>query len=405
VTRSPKTYDAAIIGGGLSGICAALTLGRMGVNTALLDRPINNTGYGMGGFARFSGAKFSLPPAGMGLLPILGSYEDLSRTITQVLKLLDLEHKTIQNSLDSNLPLLDKTLSDVVKVRNYDSIVLTPAEMATLTTSLSEQVHACCSVSEGECLGIVERKGRWEVAYRPISSSSSVSLAANVVFFAGGRTGSPLLLDAGCRETGGKGIDLGVRVEFTDREDLRCLRALGPDAKLLSGKCRTFCLNVPGKIHHYEYESISIPGGIVADSSHEAANVGILYRHPNKAMMLDSVLRNSKRFLTAGRSAHLTTEGFLGQSRELTSQILGTEVTNALCSFSLELQDLGFVDWSKPHYVHLPLLDWHWDTFSLPSTFRSTVDGLYVLGDSSGHARGLLQAAASGYIAAREFMQ
>ena len=183
MTYHPNEYDAAIIGGGLSGICAALTLGKMGVNTVLLDRPINNTGYGMGGFARFSGAKFSLPPAGMGLLPILGSYEDLSRTINQVLKLLRLEKKTTHNSSDLTLPFSDETLANGVTVRNYDSIVLTPSEMATLTNSLGEQVHACCTVFEGECLGLLERGGRWEITYQPLSSSSPASFGSERCIF------------------------------------------------------------------------------------------------------------------------------------------------------------------------------------------------------------------------------
>jgi hypothetical protein len=62
----------------------------------------------------------------------------------------------------------------------------------------------------------------------------------------------------------------------------------------------------------------------------------------------------------------------------------------------------NYVDFSKPHRWHIPLMDWHWPTFGRPSSCETNVPNLYVVGDVAGHARGILQAAVSGWLAAAE---
>lgn len=404
MTNSLDKYDVTIIGGGLSGLCAALALGKAGAKVALIDRPVDSTGSGMGGFARFSGAKFSLPPAGLGLLPLVGSCENLSAVINSVLDILDLQARIPENSRDFNANFSDRQIKNGVSTRNYDSIVLTPSEMENLIARLTEQVDATCLILEGECLKISGASQPWEIEYQLVRSSRLSSLSSTAVFFAGGRTSSRLMLDVGCKETGGKGLDLGVRIEFPRRQDLKALRDLGPDAKVLADNCRTFCLNVPGRIYHYAFDSIMIPGGVVAEPSHTAGNVGLLYRHPDKALVLQQIVNKAKNSHDSWRMPFPACSDCLGGAAPILDYLYGSTVVSALKSFSKILMELGLVSWTKPHYVHVPLLDWHWPTFCLPGTFRTGVTGIYVLGDSSGHARGLLQAAASGHIAAQEFL-
>ena len=397
-------YDVTIVGGGLSGLSAAHALGKASVKVALIDRPVDSTGSGMGGFARFSGAKFSLPPAGLGLLPLVGSCENLALIMNIVLERLGLQGRLPESSRDLKANLTDHQIGLGASARNYDSIVLTPSEMGSLIARLTEQVSAKCHILEGECLRISRGSPPWDIEYQPAGSTGLYSLSSSAVFFAGGRTSSSLITDVGCEETGGKGLDLGVRIEFPCRQNLQALRDLGPDAKVLVGCCRTFCLNVPGHIYHYAFDSIMIPGGVVAEPSHTAGNVGLLYRHPDKASVLDEVVSKAKACRENYATPFLASGDLLGDAAPVLDQIYGPTVVSALNSFSDVLQKLDLVCWATPHYVHLPLLDWHWPTFCLPGTFRTVVPGIYVLGDSSGHARGLLQAAASGYIAAQEFL-
>ena len=403
MTNNTEQYDALIIGGGLSGLCAALYLGRRGIKTSLIDYAIDRSIGGLGGFARFSGAKFSLPPAGMGLLPIVGSHERLLEKIEDVLVLLKLDGKLHQNSMDYDVDFRDKKIASDVRARRYRSIVLTPSEISDTICDLSSRVTTVCDVLHGECLQIINTSHGWRVEYTTPGDVERAFILSNTVFFAGGRTGSNLLSAAGCKETNGKGIDLGVRVEFPDKEDLNKLRDLGPDAKILSGACRTFCLNVPGEIFRYRYGSISIPGGIVAEESHGAGNVGLLYRHPDKTASLAHVLSKANSIGDFHETKYFSNESFFGAAEQPLAELYGKDITNTLFSFGMALNNVGLLDWHRPHYIHIPLLDWHWPTYSLPGTFQSTSAGLYVVGDCSGHARGLLQAAASGYIAAEEF--
>ena len=397
-------YDVTVIGGGLSGLCAALYLGSIGTKTVLIDSAIESTQRELGGFARFSGAKFSLPPAGMGLLPIVGCFDQLCEKIATVLEILQLPEKLQQESKDFDFGWSDEEIDPGVSIRRYNSFVLTPSEINDTVCRLSHRVRSVCEIINGECLRLCERGHIWEIEYTPFGKSEHDLVSSTAVFFAGGRMGSSLLVDAGCKETNGKGVDMGLRVEFPDKENLRELREFGPDAKVISDSCRTFCLNVPGKIYRYNFGPISIPGGVVAEAACKAGNVGLLYRHPNKTAILSTIVRKATTIMKTGKLKYLSCDGFLGGAEQPIADIYGLEVANALCLFGGVLEDLGLVDWSQPHYVHIPLLDWHWPTFSMPGTFRSTSAGLYVLGDASGHARGLLQAAASGYIAAEEYM-
>ena len=404
MNNTGEYFDTIIVGGGLSGLCAALHLGGAGVKTILLDSGMEKDDDALGGFARFSGAKFSLPPAGMGLLPIVGSQSQLSETTRKVLVILGLNRKTPITSDDTKVHYQDEEIIPGVTVRKYDSIVLTPSEIEETIDRLAERVRMVSKVKTGRCIRIAGVEEGWEVEYVSSGESAPHSLRSKSVFFSGGRMGSKLLVAAGCRETNGKGLDVGVRVEFPDKDDLKILRNLGPDAKILAGACRTFCLNVPGKIYRYDWESISIPGGVVADASHDAGNVGILYRHESKAQALTDILDRAEAVFAGNPSSFFSDHGFLAHAQPLIREAYGAQVALEIETFGKVLENLGLVSWHRPHYVHIPLLDWHWPTFAMPGTFRSTATGLYVLGDSSGHARGLLQAAVSGHIAAMEYL-
>ena len=398
---SSQMYDVAVIGGGLSGLCAALRLGQNGVKTILLNTTINSSDRALGGFARFSGAKFSLPPAGMGLLPIVGSSSALFRIIEEVISILGIKHKHPEHSIDLGLNLEDRELSDGVLLRNYNSIVLTPSEMNEVIDALAARVCIHSHVIDAKCISLTRSAMHWHSRY--LIGDNIEEIVSNAVFFAGGRIGSEILRAAGCQETHGKGLDLGIRVEFPNKNNLLALRKFGPDAKVLSNNCRTFCLNVPGTIYRYPLGSIEIPGGIVASHSEPAGNVGLLFRTPDKVETLRAILFRAQKFLNNTNRAIFVTGDFLGEAEKLLNSLYGTDVVSILNSFGATLHTQNLIDWNKPHIVHIPLLDWHWPTFSQPNTFSSSCADLVVLGDSSGHARGLLQAAISGYIAALEY--
>jgi len=222
-------------------------------------------------------------------------------------------------------------------------------------------------------------------------------LSATRVIFAAGRLGSEVLKRAGAEPQPGKGIDLGVRVEFDDLDAVARLRELGPDAKVLHGPARTFCLNVPGHIFRYQADGIRVAGGIVADPGYGCANFGLLTRMRHKGEIMGALRA------TIGQVPHVieVSDGTaLGAASKVAEVLYGTQVASSLVKLVDLLGREELVNWRRPHRVHIPLIDWHWDVFALTGRFETSLRGVYAIGDAGGHARGLLQAAVAGYLVA-----
>lgn len=391
-----RTADVVVIGGGLTGIMSALRLSRGGASVIVVDSPLPQARGRIGGFARFSGAKFSLPPAGMGLLPVAGSRERLDNTITSVLQELGFNDCLTQESIDQDE-------SHGLVLRRYKSIVLTPSEMDEKIDQLTAKLCKAANIIRGQVQKIENLNGKWVANYiEPNLSQESVM--ANTIFFGGGRLSGDLLLSAGAEPRDAKGIDLGIRLEFLQKESLSGLRELGPDAKILSGRCRTFCLNHPGHIYHYPFGEFGIPGGVVAFKEVVTANVGILVRVPNKREILAKILAAPSQIAKKlAEFGDIITYGNELIPREL-EYIYGEDVCAELKLFLMQMNEAGLINMKAAHKVHMPLIDWHWNTFAIPKSHKTSLENVFALGDSSGHARGLLQAAMSGTMAAEEFL-
>jgi uncharacterized FAD-dependent dehydrogenase len=214
-----------------------------------------------------------------------------------------------------------------------------------------------------------------------------------------GRVGANLLVRSGVEPAAGKGVDYGVRIEFFERASVLGLRSLGPDPKIMDGRVRTFCLNCPGRIYYYQQEGMYIPGGVVAPADEPKANFGVLLREANKTRLLKHL---KHRIPTSPSEPVLAKGDPLGVSWRALTKLFGTDPVDELLAFCMELGSANLVDWDREHLVHSPLFDWHWPVFADASSFQTKTRGLFVAGDVAGHARGLLQAATSGLLAANE---
>lgn len=392
-----------IIGGGLAGIMAARRVSSEGIPSVLIDQSLPEAQGKLGGFARFSGAKFSLPPAGMGLLNVAGDKSRLLQVIQNVLMVLgiaeDAEISRMVSDIDEDTP-----LSDSVFLRRYKSILLTQQEMGSLIDRKAIFPDTT-SVLKATCTRI-KRKGEfWEVAAATNRNKNKYLVRGRAVIFAGGRIGAHLLTNVGLKTREGKGAEIGVRIEVPELSTLSRLRELGSDAKLLYKNCRTFCLNYPGQIYRYPFEGIMVAGGISKDAPNRAANVGLLYRDSQKENRLSQIRATleqmpSKILYQPHRIRGKSLTTVFG----IISNLFGKDVATELNEFKINLADLNLVDWSKWHIVHLPELEWYWPIFGKENSCRTEYEHLYVVGDVSGHARGLLQAAVSGWLGAEELL-
>ena len=222
-----------IIGGGLSELVAAHVLSQRGAEVTLLDRSLPDGNGLLGGFTGFSGAKFSLPPAGQGLIPAAGSLERLQEAIADVMRLLDIRSRVESGAEDASA---DEPLAGSGAIRRYRTIVLTPLEIARTIEVVSRHVRESLHVIEAEATNSAAMVGIGSLLAATESSHEPDPCCLQL----GGPEDRSFAMPAPRQE--GKGVDLGVRVEFLDRRALQPLREHGPDAKILMGRTRTFCL-------------------------------------------------------------------------------------------------------------------------------------------------------------------
>lgn len=389
--------DVAIVGGGLAGILAAKRLAEhKKLSVTLIDSAIPAADGKLGGFAKFSGAKFSKLPAGQGLIEVAGGMSRLELLISEAIDYLGLTEKDLLLSQDTKAEPKSANLA----LRSYLSILLKPHEVDEMIVQSTRKINERVEILRNR-VSSVELDDQFCIRF-----DNGKTLRARNVLVSTGRSGSNLLKALGAEEQDGKGVDFGVRLEFDQKDALRGLRKLGPDAKIILRNTRTFCLNHPGEVYRYPFDGILIPGGVVADCAVNAANVGILLRAPEKRTVLPRILSRLKEIPEEKMlKADLITGVDLGETGNLVEYAFGPAARVELDAFLQFLDAEELVDFQVPHRAHFPLMDWHWPVFAVGKSHRTSVSGLYVAGDSAGHARGLLQAAVSGLIAADEMVR
>lgn len=400
--KNLSEIEAAVIGGGLAGLLATIRLTQAQVPTLLIDESLPDAKGALGGFARFSGAKFSLPPAGMGLVRLVGE-QRFKTALKQVTAFLGLNIDSAARS-STSCTSKDRRISGNLFYRPYQSILLSSEEMNCLIEQCSNFLDKSI-VIRGKCVRIDHNDGKWLTSVCKTPNNKSMCVKSRALFCASGRTGGGLLTQLGLASRDIKGIDLGVRVEVPDRSPLAQMRKLGPDAKLIYKKCRTFCFNFPGLMYRYPFNNVSVAGGIVAEGSCNTANVGLVFRAKDKQTKLHRLLKVAHELGNAAmESTYESKDGGMGNASQLVARLFGEEISRELQEFKSALGATGLADCGARHLIHLPLLDWYWPVFGGDKGFATDLMGLYVAGDVAGHARGLLQAALSGWLAAEEYL-
>ncbi len=257
----------------------------------------------------------------------------------------------------------------------------------------------------GCATALLNNDERWLIEISIPATREKFVVAANVIFYAAGRLSDDILVRPGAIPNEGKGLDIGVRLEFLDKSAVSNIRQYAPDAKIMYDRCRTFCLNSPGTIYRYPFKGIMIPGGIAANTSVLNANLGVLLRVSRKSNRLSEIITKALPL-----SDKIERDSFKLRSRIPFSlprclyEIFGEDDAKKLDEFCQLLYQMNLLDLNQEYRIHIPLLDWHWNTFAQPNSHKTNLDNVYALGDSAGHARGLLQAAVSGWLAAEEFL-
>ena len=456
-----ENFDFIVVGAGPAGLFAALELSRAGKKVAVFDKgsPISarkcpiKAGKvkscihcrpcaivcGWGGAGAYSDGKLTLTPEFGGNLEKTVGRERLLDLIDEV------DRTFVAFGADSPVYEPDPVFAaETIKRGRSAGLQVIPARIRHMGTDRAKQVlesfhgelASSCEVrTKSEVQSILVEGGR----ARGVLLSDGTEVTASAVLLAPGREGAPWM-ERVARDLGlavdSLAVDIGVRVEIPDEiandltEQFYEVKAIF-DAPTFDDRVRTFCMCPHGEVVT-EYQSDSglviVNGHSNRDRKTQNTNFAVLvsteftqpFRDPNgyggaiarlANMLGGTVLVQRLGDLKAGRRS---TAGRI--ERGLVRPTLKQAEPGDL-SFALPYRHLtDILEMLKALDSIMPGIDgphtllygvevkFYSLRLSLDKGLKTSVEGLYAAGDGAGVTRGLVQASASGLVAARDFL-
>ena len=456
-----ENFDFIVVGAGPAGLFAALELSRAGKKVAVFDKGSPITARkcpikagkvgscvhcrpcaivcGWGGAGAYSDGKLTLTPEFGGNLEKTVGRERLLDLIDEV------DRTFVAFGADSPVYEPDPVFAaETIKRGRSAGLQVIPARIRHMGTDRAKQVlesfhgelASSCEVrTKSEVQSILVEGGR----ARGVLLSDGTEVTASAVLLAPGREGAPWM-ERVARDLGlavdSLAVDIGVRVEIPDEiandltEQFYEVKAIF-DAPTFDDRVRTFCMCPHGEVVT-EYQSDSglviVNGHSNRDRKTQNTNFAVLvsteftqpFRDPNgyggaiarlANMLGGTVLVQRLGDLKAGRRS---TAGRI--ERGLVRPTLKQAEPGDL-SFALPYRHLtDILEMLKALDSIMPGIDgphtllygvevkFYSLRLSLDKGLKTSVEGLYAAGDGAGVTRGLVQASASGLVAARDFL-
>jgi hypothetical protein len=383
---------------------------------------------GVGGASVLSGGKISAFPAGRALNNIIGTESQTQQSLQAAL-----------NLFTEFVPLIPPTVTASLKqqassqfsqkgfdFRYYDAYRYKPTDLIAGYDRMLQQILAA---------GISVRLGTWvtqitdtEDGYYVVANTDDgeIQIFTERLIIATGRMGMNLLTNINTSlelEGSQNHCDVGVRLEFPTSvwPDIDYCHH---DLKLHFGQARTFCVCKDGYIAPYRHKDIFLlEGSDSPDVSTGFTNLAITIRvPPNNSLTEQTLLEEVQTRLLAqsgGKPVRQQLLDFLARKPSPTKQKekgldpasitywrwgdvaacfpddIASNIHQAVEYFVTRLLPENAL--SKVS-VFAPELDYYWLKFPLYQGFRSRRSGLYLIGDCTGHFRGILQAFCSGIV-------
>jgi uncharacterized FAD-dependent dehydrogenase len=238
-----------------------------------------------------------------------------------------------------------------------------------------------------------------------------------VVLIAGGRRAGHFMQSLnGTLDLGGttRPYDLGVRLEFPT-EIWPDIDKCHKDLKLHFGNARTFCVCKDGWIAPYRIDGIFLTEGhSEPGSSTGMTNLAVTLREePSSDCQVFEAIRQQLKKSSYTRPVRQRLQDFLenrpsvepfdndssisfwstGNLNDCFPDRLSETVRSAVSYFASRL--IPTPSWSRVS-VFGPELDQYWSRYPLRLGFQAATPNLFIIGDASGHFRGILQAFCSG---------
>jgi hypothetical protein len=440
-------YDVIIVGAGPAGIFAALELAQKSQlkilivekGKAVCDRHSILSGWG--GAGAFSDGKLTLSPDVGGFLEEYVSTEELVDLIHYVDKIF-LKYGAPEKSYGDDADKIDKILNEAAKA----DLKLIPSKIRHLGTGRCGEIMSVMEEYLHDENVDIKMNTKVENVLMDDSRMTGVELAdgtkiqAEFVVLATGRGGASWLREVTENlnlKTANNPVDVGVRVELPavvmkEITDVIYESKLVYYSKVFDDKVRTFCMNPYGSVVKEEME------GLITVNGHSHADAKYRTQNTNFAILVSTTFTEPfKEPISYGRYlaslANLLGGGVLVQrlgdlqmgrrstkERIQRSVVIPTlnDATPGDLSFVLPyrhlsniLEMLQALDKLSPgvNSNHTLLYGVEVKFYSMrllvDKTLQTEIRNLYAVGDGAGITRGLVQAAASGVIAARGIMK
>jgi hypothetical protein len=433
-----KRVDVAIVGGGPAGLFAAEALVGSGLKTLLIDRggepsKREHLSFGIGGAGAYSDGKLNLTPKIGGDPASIGRDEvELQRYIERV----D-ENFTRLGAPEKYSGEDPDALAELRKTASCYGIEFISGRQRHIGTASVRQIidrfyHHLQQEGIGFSLGnnirCIEKKETGFLLH------GSEMIESRYLIAAPGRAGAYWLREEAARlgvATQYGPIDVGVRVEFP-AEIYAPIERVMYDAKLrvrtktYDDMVRTFCTNPRGFVVEETYEEFCLVNGHAENEEKtENTNFALLSHieltnpvedtteYGRAIAKLATTIGGGKPIIQRLKDLHYGRRSTVERLRRATISPTLSDVTPGDISMALPsrvvinlLEGLEQLDKILPGltadntFLYAPEIKFYDTRYPVTRSMETIVPGFYVVGDASGHCRGIVYSALTGLIAA-----
>lgn len=451
-----KIYDVVIVGAGPSGLFAAYELisSNKNLKVLIIDKGRDFEGQkcfvdsdhvckgctpcniitGLGGSTFLFGAKLSSFPAGSALSDFAGGYQNATKLSEYVEKIF-LQFGDIDQYNDPSSTIisnLKREFNDVgLEYKHYKSHIIAANEMHRVVLKLKEYlINNNVNFLFGTEVIKIDRRS--EI----IVHCKDREFVSKYVILAVGRSGAARLqnfaINGGYDKTYNP-VDIGLRFEmpkevfdkvFGVHNDLKL------KYKLANGEeIRSFCMCYEGYMSIMNFGKYKLlDGHVMVDKKTDNVNFALLYRmnlnedinsleYIDKMASLFScfggknpIVMKMKDFMDGTFSYFNLQESEVKSSLPNSevadiNQIMPEKVIRGIREMLTKMDKVLPGILGDNNLVYGLAMDLIWDQYTLNNDFESSVDNIYIVGDVSGHVRGILQGGMTGVLAARGILR